>query len=70
MATTATVTGETPGQGSLCASRSDAALPSPANSRNPLSTTATEYSGWLRNRMNFWMKAISTNRNASPSSRK
>ncbi len=51
-------------------SRPDQALPSPANSRNPARTTATAYSGWLRKRMNRWMNAISTNRNASPSRKK
>jgi hypothetical protein len=48
----------------------EAALPTPANRRKPVKTTATAYRGWLRNRMNFWMKAISTNRKARPRARK
>ncbi len=46
--------------------RPDTPLPTPANTRKALSTTATAYRGWLRNRMNFWMKAISMHMKATP----
>ena len=51
-------------------SRFEQRLPMPANSRKANSTTATAYSGWLRNSTNFWMNAISMNMKPKPIARK
>ena len=53
----------------LC-KRADIRLPNPANTRKAQSTTDTAYRGWCRNRMNFCIKAISTNMKAVPMERK